>query len=313
MALTDLIDIELAVPNPGELESFWNRRGLETTGVGRLGTSERASQIRLKEADYRHVSQLRVAAESQDDLARIASSLRAIGAAVEIGDGWLNSVDPIIGHSVRIEVSVNPTLTPAPSREFNGPSEIRRANRRSEAAVSVWTPSPRRFGHVVFGSTDTQASVDFYVKGLGFRISDRLPEVEATFLRCSTDHHNLLILPSPVACMNHYALELDDFDAIGMRGVEVVQERPDASVYGIGRHVVGSNVFWYLLDPAGGMFEFFADMDQITDDDHWDNEVRRDDWDPFTIAAYESGTSKMDFFLPADIDVIAAGRERAGL
>jgi hypothetical protein len=81
----------------------------------------------------------------------------------------------------------------------------------------------------------------------------------------------------------------------------------------MGRHVVGSNVFWYLLDPAGGMFEFFADMDQITDDDLWDSEIRRYDWDPFTIATYESGISKMDFFLPSDIDVIAAGRERAGL
>ncbi len=313
MALTDLIDIELAVPNPSELEEFWNRRGLVTTGLGRLGTPERESQLRLTESDYRHVSQMRIATETQEDLIRIAGSLQQMGASVELGDGWLESIDPVIGHSVRIEVTRNNPLPPMASREFNGPGRLDRPNRRSEAAIREWAPKPRRFGHVVFGSTDTQATVDYYVNGLGFRISDRLPEVEATFLRCSTDHHNMLILPAPVPCMNHYALELEDFDAIGLRGVEVVQERPDASVYGIGRHVVGSNVFWYLLDPAGGMFEFFADMDQITNDDLWDAEIRREDWDPFTIATYESGTSKMDFFLPSDIDVIAAGRERAGL
>ena len=313
MALTDLIDIELAVPNPGELQEFWNRRGLATTGTGRLGTPERASQIRLAESDYRHVSQMRIATETQEDLIQISNSLNALGAKVELGDGWLESIDPLIGHSVRVEVACNAPLAQTPSREVNAPGKMVRQNRRSEAAVSEWTPKPRRLGHVVFGSTDTKASVDYYVKGLGFRISDRLPEVEATFLRCSTDHHNMLILPAPVPCMNHYALELDDFDAVGLRGIEVVKERPDASVYGIGRHVVGSNVFWYLLDPAGGMFEFFADMDQITNDDLWDSEIRREDWDPFTIATYESGTSKMDFFLPADIDDIASGRERAGL
>ena len=313
MALTDLIDIELAVPNPGELQEFWNRRGLATTGDGQLGTPERSSQLRLKESHYRHVSHVRLATESQDDLVATAASLDAMGAQVTLGDGWLESVDPVLGHVVRIEVTATESLKVAPTRELNGPGRLARANRRSEAAMREWTPNPRRVGHVVFGSPDTKASVDYYVNGLGFRVSDTMPDLEATFLRCSSDHHNVFILPSPVACMNHYALELDDFDAIGLRGVEVVQERPDASVYGMGRHIVGSNIFWYLLDPAGGMFEFFTDMDQITDDELWDREQRRDDWDPFTVATYESGTSKMDFFLPSDIDAIAAGRERDGL
>lgn len=119
-------------------------------------------------------------------------------------------------------------------------------------------------------------------------------------------------MPAPVPCLNHYAVELDDVDAIGRAGHAVVHERPDASVYGLGRHVLGSNLFWYLLDPAGGMFELFADMDQIVDDEAWETEQRRDDWDPFTVASWEPGPAKPDFFLPADIDVIAKGREAAG-
>jgi catechol 2,3-dioxygenase-like lactoylglutathione lyase family enzyme len=186
-------------------------------------------------------------------------------------------------------------------------------NRRSEAALVETAPAPRRFGHVVFGSPDVASNVEFYTRGLGFRISDQIAVIGAVFLRCSSDHHNMLLLPSPVACMNHYAFEMDDADGIGLQGIEVVRERPDASVYGLGRHVIGSNVFWYLLDPAGGLFELFTDMDQIVDDEAWDRDVRRDDWDPVTVASYESGMSKMDFFLPSDIDDIAAGRERAGL
>lgn len=313
MALTDLLDIALAVPDPAELESFWNRRGMATTAPGQLGTADRPSQIRLVEGDYRHVDALRVACSSQEDLAAIDDRLSRLGLVAEQGDGWLSIVDPVLSHTVRVEVGAAAPLTPAPPRAINAPGVLGRPDRRSEIAVRTAAPSPRRFGHVVFGSPDPKRTVDFYVDGLGFRVSDTLPEAGATFLRCSKDHHNLLILPAPVACMNHYAVEMDDVDGIGLRGTETVGERAEASIYGIGRHVVGSNIFWYLLDPAGGMFELFADMDQITDDDRWDAEERRDDWDPFTIATYESGISKMDFFLPVDIDDIAAGRERAGL
>ena len=171
---------------------------------------------------------------------------------------------------------------------------------------------PRRVGHVVFGSPDVAATVAFYRDGLGFKVSDVIDGGIGCFLRCSTDHHNLLVMPAPVPCMNHYAMEMDDFDAIGLAGTEVVTGRPDASVYGPGRHVLGANLYWYLLDPAGGMFELFADMDQITDDDAWQAGEYREDWDPFTIAAWEPGPSRPDFFLPADIDDLARARVAAG-
>ena len=313
MALTDFLDLELTVPDPSELEAFWNRRGLLTTGTGQLGTKDRESQLRLKEGDYRHVSQFRVACESEQDIIGAAKRLSDMGIASQTGDGWLECIDPIQGHTVRLEVTKAVPLSPREKREINGPGELNRVGRRSEAAMKLDLPVPRRVGHVVFGSPDVAANVEFYTKGLGFRVSDNLSAVGAVFIRCSTDHHNMLLLPAPVPCMNHYALEMNDFDGIGLRGVEVVEERPDATVYGIGRHVIGSNVFWYLLDPAGGMFEFFADMDQIVDDEKWAREQYKEDWDPFTVATYESGVSKMDFFLPTDIDEIAKGRERAGL
>ena len=313
MALTDMLDITLAVPDPNELEGFWNRRGMVTTGPGQLGTADRPSQLRLVEGDYRHVAEVRVACSTEEDLSTIARALSDLGLVVERGEGRLSIVDPVLSHTVTVEVGEAAPLTPPPPRALNAPGILGRPDRRSEIATRESVPNPRRFGHVVFGSPDPQRSVAFYVDGLGFRVSDTLPDAGATFLRCSKDHHNLLILPAPVACMNHYAIEMDDVDGVGLRGAEVVGERNDASIYGIGRHVVGSNIFWYLLDPSGGMFELFTDMDQITDDDRWDREIRRADWDPFTIATYESGISKMDFFLPVACAAIAAGRERAGL
>ncbi len=312
MALTSLLDLELTVPDPGELEAFWQRRGMRTTATATLGTDDRESQLRLREGAYRHVSEVRMTCDSETDLDEITERLDRQGVSVSRGEGSLRCADPLLDHDVVVEVGMAATLNPAPVRELNGPGGSARRNHRSPAAVTEGAAGPRRLGHVVFGTTDVAANLAFYREGLGMRVSDSLGDGMAYFLRCSSDHHNLLLMPAPVPCLNHYALEVDDVDAIGLVGTEVVGERPESVVYGPGRHVIGSNLFWYLLDPAGGMFELFADMDQIVDDEQWEAEQRRDDWDPFTIASWEPGPAKADFFLPADIDIIAKGREAAG-
>ena len=38
-------------------------------------------------------------------------------------------------------------------------------------------------------------------------------------------------------------------------------------------------MFWYLTDPSGNMFEFFSDMDQITDDEDWARNRCKLDWE----------------------------------
>jgi catechol 2,3-dioxygenase-like lactoylglutathione lyase family enzyme len=312
MALTSLLNLEIAVPDPDNLADFWLRRGMTATQEGVLGTADRPSQLRLKEGDYRRVSEMRVGCESERDLDDVAGRLSKLGIQAQRGDGLLRCADPILDHDVVIEVADAPPLTPPAPRVMNRPGLLNRLDRRSTACVGEAPSAPRRVGHVVFGTTDVKASRDFYVDGLGFKVSDAVGNGLAYFLRCSSDHHNLLISPSPVPCMNHYAIEMDDVDAIGLAGTRVLQERPDCGVTGIGRHVVGANLFWYLLDPAGGMFEFFADMDQITDDAHWEAAVRRDDWEPRGIAAWQPSPPEADFFLPRDLAAIAKGREAAG-
>lgn len=311
MALSSLIDLELTVPDPDGLADFWVRRGMISTGDGVLGTPDRPSQLRLREGPYRHVSELRLGCSDEGDLVDIAARLDRLGVAADRSEGRLGCSDPTGDHRVVVEVAEVSPLSVVPPPVENRPGRAERVDRRSPACLGETTHAPRRVGHVVFGTPDVEASRAFYVDGLGFLISDVVGGL-APFLRCSPDHHNLLLLPAPVPCLNHYAMEMDDVDAIGLAGMAVTREQPDCAVTGIGRHVVGANLFWYLLDPAGGMFELFADMDQITDDERWEREQRRDDWDPLTIAAWEPSPARADFFLPSDIDTIAAGREAAG-
>lgn len=317
MPLYDVVDLQLRVPDPESLVAFWVRRGLTDHGAGVLGTDERPSQLRVEQGGFRHVADLRLACHDETDLAAIAARLVDLGLEPQAGDGRLQVDDPVLDHTVTIEVhapgsrAVAP-LAPATGRSLNRPGATPRVDRRSSACLGVAPHRPRRLGHVVFGTPDVEASRAFYVDGLGFKVSDVVGGGIAYFLRCSNDHHNLLLSPAPVPCLNHYAMEMDDVDAIGLAGGEILDERPDCAVAGLGRHVVGANLFWYLLDPAGGMFELFADMDRIVDDARWDAELRRDDWDPFGVSAWTANQPSPDFWLPVDIDELAAARADVG-
>ncbi len=311
MALTCLLDLELAIPEPDELLEFWQRRGLVLTGPQVVGTAERPSQLRIQEGPFRHVSEMGIACSSEADLVDIAARLERLGVDAVVRDGTLRVADPVLDHVVRIETTAAPDIGTAAPQPRNAPGTSTRLDRRAPASRGESSHAPRRIGHVVFGTPDVEASRAFFVDGLGFRVSDVIGDGIAYFLRCSTDHHNLLLAPAPVPCLNHYAVEMDDVDAIGLAANDILGERPDCSVAGLGRHIVGANLFWYLLDPAGGLFELFADMDQIVDDERWEREVRRDDWDPFGIAAWNAGAPTPDFFLPSDLDDLARRRELA--
>jgi len=44
-------------------------------------------------------------------------------------------------------------------------------------------------------------------------------------------------------------------------------------VWGLGRHHIGSNFFWYLRDPAGNFSEYYSDLDCIVSDALWSPSV----------------------------------------
>jgi catechol-2,3-dioxygenase len=151
-----------------------------------------------------------------------------------------------------------------PRMPLNVPGEAVRLDARSPAVLASEPARPRRLSHVVTSSTDTAATKRFFVEGLGFCVSDDVPELGASFLRCSTDHHNLLVLPAPLVFLHHSAWEMDDLDAVGRAGAAMVAADASRHVWGLGRHAIGSNYFWYRRDPAGNFAEYTSDLDVAT-------------------------------------------------
>lgn len=317
MPLNGLLDIEVGVTAPSELFEFWTRHGMTATADGVLGTVDRPVQMTVKESDHRHLTKMHLSCDAESDLADIAARLAEAGVAAIVSGTTLSCTDPVFGHQVVIDVGSPHPMTPAQRRVFNFPGEKTRVDTRADAVRNTAPRPPRRIGHVVLGTPRTADAVDFYVNRLGFRVSDQILKGVATFMRVETDHHNLMIQPGPTSYLNHYAVEVDDIDAVGLAGRAVCRERKDASVVGVGRHNLGANVFWYLADPAGNMFEFFSDMDQIVDEVAWDRDVRKLDWEgadgPAGFSVWGPERPPERFFNPPDIEAIAAARRAAGL
>jgi catechol 2,3-dioxygenase-like lactoylglutathione lyase family enzyme len=127
-----------------------------------------------------------------------------------------------------------------------------------------------RLGHVLLKVRDFQRTFDWYTQNLGMLPSDVLvagPEKKnlVAFLRCDrgsefTDHHTLAFAEGPVAHLHHSSFEINDFDD-QVLGHEWLQSQGWRNFWGIGRHVIGSQVFDYWKDPFGNTVEHYADGD----------------------------------------------------
>lgn len=235
MPLNGLLDVELSMPDPRAVADFWADHGMIRTGDGTLGTEARPVQIRLAEDDHRRLSSLHLSCDSEQDLADIAERLDRLGIASTLRGTTLRCLDPVLYHEVVIDVGRLSPLQVGKAQSVNRPGTAHRVGTRVAGPESAGPP-PRRLGHVVLGSPDIAATTAFYIGALGYRISDQIGNGMATFCRIESDHHNLLIHRAPVGHLNHYAMEMDDIDAIGRTGTRMLSSAGIDSVAGIGRH-----------------------------------------------------------------------------
>jgi catechol 2,3-dioxygenase-like lactoylglutathione lyase family enzyme len=131
-----------------------------------------------------------------------------------------------------------------------------------------------RLGHYVLEVVDFQATCAWYTQHLGFVPSDVqvLPDgtPAVAFMRLDlgdapTDHHTLALAQGFTPKYSHGAFEVVDADAVGM-GQRVLRERGWTHSWGIGRHILGSQVFDYWEDPWGDKHEHYCDGDLFTAD-----------------------------------------------
>ncbi|WP_067682870.1 VOC family protein [Nocardia miyunensis] len=301
MPLHGMSSLTFGVPNIAEVANYYEEFGLSTTrtdadGTTHLATVEGGEQLHIARADRRRLLAMSVAADDQDDLDRIASRLERLELTVSRGEGSITARDP--GTDVVVSVEIRPRIVQAPAEpvDYNAPGRNPRLNLRAPGIDRTGPVRPRKLGHVVIGSTDQPGSQRFFTDGLGFKISDIVKD-QAAFMRCSTDHHNVLIQAAPITMLHHTSWQVDDVDEVGRGATAMLEQDPGRHAWGLGRHHIGSNFFWYLKDPAGNFSEYYSDMDCIVDDELWEPGV----WEG-AKGLYSWGPKPPDFFLnPVDL------------
>ena len=87
------------------------------------------------------------------------------------------------------------------------------------------------------------------------------------FMRCDrgdthVDHHTLVCAGTGEPGFNHAAFEVADVDDI-MLGHQHLSGRGYEHAQGVGRHLLGSQIFDYWRDPWGNMVEHWTDGDLL--------------------------------------------------
>ncbi len=250
--ITELRGVDLGVPDVATHARFY-------TGVWRLTVAdERHGSVYLRGTGAAHhvlalhpspeprLLSINLCAADRVAVDRLHAGVRAAGApqvdapadVAEPGGGYgFGFVDPQ-GHVVRV---------------------VAGSARHADAAVLP--DRPEKITHVVLNTPRQEEAAAFWVKALGFQLSDRSL---LTFLRCNDDHHSIAFHPGERNSLHHIAFAMDCIDSV-MRGAGRMRDAGYPIEWGLGRHGPGNNVFAYFVGPDDFVIEYTAEVEKVDD------------------------------------------------
>lgn len=188
------------------------------------------------------------------------------------GGGLIARLEDPNGFKVEVVTNLQPTpsLSVAARSGFNSGTEKQRIGARV-----TFTDSDcliKRLGHAVLFVRDFRATFAWYAERLGLMISDEIVMEKAgeeqtlgAFTRCNrgeefVDHHTMFFIQAEKPGFNHAAFEVADWDVLMKSHYELMKAGYRHS-FGVGKHILGSQVFDYWKDPEGFTLEHFTDGD----------------------------------------------------
>ena len=276
--IADISHVRFTAPDLAEMAKFLAEFGMTTEvrddGVLYGRGAGTAAFLHATSEGPAGFAGLGLRADSVDDLERLAG---AEGVAVEDftapGGGKVVRLHDPDGRLVEVaagQALVEP-LALEPDAMRNTASS--HARKRSAVRLSSGPSMVVRLGHAVLNVSDFRTVEAWYKQRFGLITSD---EIEAApgfaigaFLRCDrgdtpTDHHTLFLLQAPTGPgFNHAAFEVANIDDL-MRGHTHLKNAGRTAAWGVGRHILGSQVFDYWKDPWGHELEHWTDGDLFT-------------------------------------------------
>jgi catechol 2,3-dioxygenase-like lactoylglutathione lyase family enzyme len=277
--VTDIAYGRLQSPSLDEAEEF-----LTNFGMVRAERTSRALYMRGTDPDHHiHVTHLGPSrfiglaffVESEGDLKKFAKVSGASGVENldEPGGGrrvWIS--DP---HGYQMEVICGmKRLKRLPARKNVLNWGDRKLRRAGELMRLPRGPSQvKRIAHSVIMTQNAKEKIKWYREMFGFLPSDDVyagskDNIIASFNRCDrgetfVDHHVFLCLEGPKTGLNHLSFEVQSIDDVMLGHEHLKQIGKYQHVWGIGRHVLGSQIYDYWKDPWGRVHEHWTDTDVL--------------------------------------------------
>jgi catechol 2,3-dioxygenase-like lactoylglutathione lyase family enzyme len=282
MALIKVADMawgRLRAPNLDLMEEFLTHFGLlkaeRTKNALYMRGSDPVHHIHITEKGEPRFVGFGYYAASEDDLKRIAKApgASAIEDIDEPGGGKRVRLTEPNGYQIEVVYGVE-TPKPIPVERHlvnSGNEPLRRAGRLMRVSTS---PTPiKRIAHGVMGIPKVAGTVNWFRETLGFICSDDIyvgskDNVIGSFNRLDrgdeyVDHHVFFCVRNERAGLNHLSFEVPDIDAVFMDHEYLEGLRKYEHIWGVGRHLLGSQVFDYWADPWGRVHEHWADSDRL--------------------------------------------------
>jgi catechol 2,3-dioxygenase-like lactoylglutathione lyase family enzyme len=277
--VTDLAYGRLRTPDLDVAEEF-----LTHFGMAKVERTKNALYMRgTDSAHHLHVTEkgdpgfvgLAYYAASEDDLRRVAKAPGASGVEDidEPGGGQRVRLKEPNGYQIEVVYGIKPLppirveLQPLNS----GPEPLKRAGELMRLPKG---PSRvKRIGHGVMASPKVVETVQWFRETLGFICSDDVyadskDNIIGSFNRCDrgetyVDHHVFFCIRNERAGLNHLSFEVQDVDDVFMGHDYIEKLGKYEHMWGIGRHLLGSQVYDYWADPWGRVHEHWADSDRL--------------------------------------------------
>ncbi len=275
----DIGHLELETPRLGVAEAFYGDFGLvpsaRTDDAAYLRAAGPAHHVVvLRRAERPRVAAVALLVAGELELRRLASLAGAspVAPIEEPGGGLrvrLASPGGLDVHAVSGIAELPPLPVRAPMLHNHGTQRTRvNATQRPPGAPS----EVLRLGHVAIESRRFFTNLLFWMRTFGLIVSDYqwLEERHEfgpvmAFMRCDrgsdpADHHTVALAAGLDDALAHAAFEVQDIDAVAAGG-EHLRRRGWTHAWGVGRHILGSQIFDYWRDPDGVMVEHFTDGD----------------------------------------------------
>jgi catechol 2,3-dioxygenase-like lactoylglutathione lyase family enzyme len=276
----DLAWPRMHAPDLDAMEEFLTHFGLTRaartpTALYMRGTDPMHHIHVTEKADDARFVGLAYHAASEEDLARVAKTpgASAVESIDEPGGGKRVRLREPNGYQIEVVWGLEtlPAIPVAHTPMNTGAEPLRRAGTLMRLRKS---PTPiKRIGHGVMGSPKVGETVRWFRDTLGFIGSDDIYAGEkdhliGSFNRCDcgddyVDHHVFFCVMNERAGLNHVSFEVPDVDAVFKDHEYLTRLGKYEHMWGVGRHLLGSQVYDYWCDPWGRVHERWADTDRL--------------------------------------------------